>query len=161
MTTLPLLDDVIECSCGICVSACHKKPGWFLPEEIKPAADFLGLTEKEFFDKYLAVDYYMQDDMIYVLSPAVVGQETGKEFPLDPLGRCVFLKDDKCSIHAVKPHECRSYDHRNENNKELHLKVAEEWIPHKNRIKELLGRDPCLEKPTIFDLLELMKSVYK
>lgn len=150
MASLPLLNDTIECSCRTCAEACYRKPGWFLPHEIKPAADLLGLTEEEFFKKYLLVDYFgTPDDFLFVLSPATVDTTPGEMFPLIPGGQCIFLRGGKCAIHAAKPFECKHYDHRNKDTadeaKEGHLAVAEAWVPFKARIAELLGREPTVE----------------
>lgn len=157
MESLPILEDTIECSCHTCVQACLKKPGWFAPGEIKPAADLLGMTEEDFFKKYLSVDYWTNPDAnLFVLSPAIVGETPGQEFPLEPTGKCVFLTDEgKCSIHAAKPYECRSYDHRqkrDDSNSE-HLAVAESWVPHKDYISKLLGREPEITSLNPFDML--------
>lgn len=161
MATLPVLDNFIECTCKDCVSACYKKPGWFLPEEIKPAADLLGLTEQEFFDRYLMVDYFLNPDQKqFVLSPAIVGSEPGKEFPLDPSGQCVFLKNDLCSIHGAKPYECKYLDHRENHdpNNSRHQAVAETWIPHQDKITELLGREAKVDEP---NELEAFSFIFK
>jgi len=154
MAELPLLNDTIECSCRDCASACYHKPGWFLPEEIKPAADLLGMTEEAFFKRYLSVDYFgLPNEFLYVLSPATENSQPGEMFPLEPSGMCVFLKNGKCGIHAAKPFECKLYDHRkkikskeeSDKSTEGHLAVAEAWIPFKARIAELLGREPDVE----------------
>lgn len=162
---LPILNDTIECSCDNCVSACKKKPGWFAPGEIKPAADLLGMSEKDFFDKYLSVDYWGKpDSWLFVLSPATLNATPGKEFPLDPTGQCVFLTEDgKCSIHEAKPYECKSYDHRNkEEDREQfsnqHLSVAEAWVPHKDYITSLLGREPEVSPPSPLEMLQFLFS---
>jgi len=158
---LPQLVDTIECSCEGCVSACHKKPGWFIPEEIKPAADSMGLSEKEFFDKYLAVDYYFSStEKLFVLAPVTKRSKPGVEYPLDPRGSCIFITDDnKCSIHAFKPYECKHYDHLKNHDtlKECHHAIAETWSPHKDKIVELLGREPTVE-PSPIEILEFMMS---
>ena len=165
MASLPLLNDTIECSCRDCTSACYKKPGWFIPEEIKPAADLLGLTEEEFFKQFLSVDYYGNpDNFLFVLSPATVDNQPGEMFPLIPSGQCVFLKDGACSIHAAKPFECKLYDHRKNESAEAaregHLAVAEAWIPHKDRIAQLLGREPTVETNP-FEMLGFMLDTLK
>ena len=157
---LPILNDTIECSCEDCTSACYRKPGWFLPHEIKPAADLLGLTEQEFFDKHLSVDYYGRpDSFTFVLSPATTNAVPGEEFPFNPNGRCVFLtEDNKCSIHNAKPYECKTFDHRKLDAEgfESHEAVAQAWDEHKDRIVELLGREPEVKVPTSLEALMLI-----
>lgn len=162
---LPVLTDTIECSCSDCVSACLRKPGWFLPEEIKPAADLLGLTEKEFFDKHLAVDYYGNpDEFLFVIAPATDSCKPGSEYPLNPAGRCVFLtEDEKCGIHKAKPYECRAFDHRDgppdDDSRATHKAVAEAWVPHQAKIVELLGREPVVETNPL-EMMEFLLSSF-
>jgi len=162
---LPVLNDAIECSCEVCVSACKKKPGWFIPGEIKLAADLLGMSEKDFFDKYLSVDYWGEPgSWMFVLSPATLNTTPGQEFPLNPGGQCVFLtKDDKCLIHAAKPFECKSFDHRKKESEEedqkqesQHFSVAESWVPHKDYIVNLLGREPEVLPPNPLEMLQFL-----
>lgn len=159
--TLPLLTDTIDCDCEVCISACRNKPGWFLPEEIKPAADLLGMTEQDFFNQFLAVDYYGNPEHFdFVVAPATVNIESGKEYPLDPTGKCVFLtEDNKCKIHAAKPYECKQYDHRKKLDdaaRESHKKVSEAWISHKEKITQLLGREPEVQLPNPLELMLFM-----
>lgn len=161
MAELPLLNDTIECSCQDCVSACYKKPGWFLPQEIKPVADFLGITEDQLFQRYLSVDYFGNpDEFLFVLSPATENSVSGEVFPLEPGGTCVFLKDNKCSIHSVKPFECKIYDHR-KNESEAHLAVAEAWIPFKDYITKLLGREPVVSATSTLEILSFLAGMLK
>lgn len=157
---LSLLNDTIECDCNSCVSACKYKPGWFIFEEIKPAADFLGLSEQEFFNKYLVIDYFVSEKNKFVLSPATNKSELGEVMPNDPKGQCVFFKEGKCSIHAVKPYECKSYDHRKNklSQKELtdhHEAVADTWKTHQDYIVSLYGKEPVLPEFNWTDLFSM------
>jgi Fe-S-cluster containining protein len=158
---LPILNDTIECSCADCVSACHRKPGWFAPSEIKPAADLMGLTEQEFFKQYLSVDYYYDkpNSHLFVLSPATDKSVPGEEFPLEPTGRCVFLTENgQCGIHNAKPYECKIFDHRKLDTEgfDTHKAVAEEWTAHKDYIAGLLGREPEVKEPTFVEALKFL-----
>ena len=158
MNNLPILE-TIECSCETCVSACRKKPGWFLPEEITPAANSLGMTDKDFFEKYLGVDYYWKDgEHNYVLSPAVKSMNPGEMFPFSAGGECVFFENGKCNIHENKPYECKIYDHRHLAPDDIHEKVSEQWVPHKDEIKSLYGKEPVVPVPTMIDLLGFLKN---
>lgn len=144
-----------ECTCARCVSACSSKPGWFLPGEVLEAAKLLGMEPQAFFDKYLMVDYWTGDvDNIYVLSPAIIQGEPGGMYPPNPHGTCVFLKDDRCSIHAAKPYECRALDHSGDNQAPLrHELVADVWAAHQDEVKGFYA-DPEPEGPfTIMDAL--------
>ena len=91
-----------NCTCERCVNACKRYPGWMTVEEAK-AAIAAGLGDK------LALDYWCDDPYVYVLLPAQVGMEgrTMATFPApEP---CIFLQDDRCSIHnsGFKPLQCR------------------------------------------------------
>ena len=123
-----------SCTCAHCVSACRIKPGWFMPDEIEPLAANMGLSVQELFDTRLCVDRLGET---LVLSPAVVGVEPGAEFPPISLGVCVFFKDERCEIHTLgKPHECAKATHFGGANR---LLVGEAWVPHQDRIRELLA----------------------
>lgn len=109
------------------------------------AADHLGLTLREFFNQYLAVDYWEADHLLSrtnVLSPAVVGAEAGAWFPENPNGRCVFFNGGRCDIHEVKPFECRTFVCTQPLVFSQHLAVAAAWGSGQDQIRELLdGRD--------------------
>jgi len=92
-------------------------PGWFAPGEAEKAAKFIGAEWKE-FKKKLIVDYWcggIGGDQ-YVWRPRrITGDEGlgGNRISVASWGSafnegtCVFLKEGRCSIHAVKPWECR------------------------------------------------------
>lgn len=139
-----------SCTCAYCRDGCSVKPGWFAPGEADKAAAHMGLPLGEFFAKYLAVDWWEADSEIpqttFVLSPAIVGEDTGTEFPGDPRGRCVFYQDERCQIHPVKPVECRErWCGDKTPGRPVHREVAEAWAGHQDVIRELLGRDPEAE----------------
>jgi Fe-S-cluster containining protein len=132
------------CECITCSGACTHKPGWFMPGEVAEAAKFLGMEPQAFFDKYLAVDFFeggYEDevpDTVFVLAPALVGEEGGM-YPYEPRGTCVFYKDGKCGIHAVKPFECRKYIHSDHRQVAIlrHQDVAVAWQSHQDEVKAL------------------------
>lgn len=88
---LPSATFQFECvACGKCCS----RPGYvtFSEDEIAAAAAFLGMPLEALFSAYdLAID----DEGLVAL--------VTEEAP------CPFLKDSLCSIHAVKPEQCRTY----------------------------------------------------
>lgn len=141
-----------ECSCEKCKSACAYKPGWFLPEELAPLAEFFNLSEKEVFDKYLAVDWFEGDEDIFLISPAILGSEGGM-FPGNPTGTCVFYSKGLCEIHSVKPYECKAFMHGTEKGVLSHKEVGEAWKPFQEKVKELLGEEPETESYSLFDSL--------
>jgi len=134
-----------ECKCDECVSACSYKPGWFLPKEIKRASQFLNLTERQFFNKFLGVDWWVNHPSdIFVLSPAITTMNrAGTEFPSNPKGICVFLnKNMECNIHDVKPFECWKTSCQKPVTRNIHKAVAYAWLPFQKYITKLLGREP-------------------
>lgn len=83
------------CSCEKCRECCRREPGWFLPEEIEPAATFLKLDRETFVARFCAEHI---EDGVLALSPAVKPGTT----------ECIFYdRNGLCAIHPVKPHECR------------------------------------------------------
>jgi Fe-S-cluster containining protein len=148
----------IECECSSCKNACKLKPGWFVPGEAEKVADYLQISLKKLFKTKLAVDFYSKGKEVFVLSPVVVDNNPGKEFPFDPRGQCVFYKDGKCEIHPVKPHECREWDHKMSDisSKKLHENVSKSWEEHQDQIEKLLGKKPVAPEPTFFDQIDMM-----
>lgn len=143
------------CDCEDCRKTCSHKPGWFLPGEVETLAANLDTTVKELFATKLAIDWWEETPNLsttFVLSPAIVGEDTGTEFPGNPEGRCVFFDDGKCSIHEKgKPFECAALTH--EPRKERHLETARAWTEYQEQIHALLGRAPETTEytPSIFD----------
>ena len=62
------------------------------PSDIRAIADYLGLTEQQFEDRYttpsLFEDYWLAEK---------------------PNRDCIFLEDNLCKIHPVKPEQCRAF----------------------------------------------------
>lgn len=81
------------CDCPKCRALCEREPGWFMPEEIPSAAEFCGLTEEAFRERYL--ESHERDGVTMGSPKRAIG------------GQCIFFKDGKCRIHSVKPFECR------------------------------------------------------
>lgn len=140
-----------SCSCKSCVGRCEAAPGWFKPGEVEKASKHLRMTLEDFFRKYLSVDWWFADKdpvfkkHVFVLSPAIVENEAGKVFPYENrFGKCVFFKNGKCQIHAVKPFECKEVYHGTSEDEgdTLHLSVAKEWNKKQKQIVDLLGEKP-------------------
>jgi Fe-S-cluster containining protein len=148
-----------ECSCNVCLQGCKRRPGWFRPGEAEKAASLLGLSLQEFFNTKLGVDAWMGDPDIYLLAPALVGEDPGTEYPFSPRGRCIFLtKDNKCEIHAAKPDECAFAHHDTpiEDCTSNRQDIVKSWEEHQDQIIQLLGREPFMEEPSLMDGLSLM-----
>ena len=140
-----------ECDCKHCQNACTNKPGWFLPEDINKVTEFLQISEKELFTKYLLIDYFENNfgdflKDVFVLSPATT-QNQGEIFPYDPRGECIFFDttNKKCKIYSVAPFECREYMHNDnsEVTRKRHVEIAKKWNTEENQkyLKELYGQD--------------------
>lgn len=148
-----------SCACRTCTNACKMKPGWFLPGEAEKAAEALGMSVPDFFDKYLAVDWYEDlgktgpDDSksrhVFVLSPATGAHNSGAMYGASPKGRCILFDGTSCLIHATKPFECRAHHHEDDHEDvaERHAAVAVAWRDTEGaqeQLQELLGYDPCV-----------------
>lgn len=80
---------IFECQqCGDC---CAGRGGIFVrPEEVQQMAAWLELTQEEFCARYMEV--------------SELGVRLGTAG-----GFCVFLKDNRCRVHSVKPFICRQW----------------------------------------------------
>lgn len=139
-----------DCTCDRCQRACRRRVGWFLPGEPEKAASFLGMELQEFFNKYLAVDWFEGDDEnIFVIAPSTTEISPGGMFSEEPEGKCVFFSDEgRCNIHEAKPYECKRAACDNQTNIEpnrviisRHELIARKWIPHRNQIDQLLSKE--------------------
>jgi hypothetical protein len=146
-----------SCSCADCRAGCTRKPGWFKPGEAEKTAEMMGLPMQDFFDRYLAVDWWEDDPNVYVLSPAIVGEEAGTMFPGAPWGTCVFYKDGLCEIHEAKPFEWADMLHGRFAT-ESHEEVARTGEGHEEQITELLGEEPQANGFSSFDLMMGMRK---
>ena len=133
-----------SCICDECISYCKTKPGWFLPGEIEMVSEYLGMSLKDLFNEYLSVDWFLDDDDLdlYPITPAIIGHynRSGKMFTFNPIGVCIFLVDNRCSIHEVKPYECRDALHGADSQyiRGRHREIARAWKNSKQQ-SELLG----------------------
>jgi Fe-S-cluster containining protein len=80
---------VFECQqCGDC---CNGRGGIYVkPQEVEDMAAFLGLDVEEFISRY--VDCSAQGSHLGVQD-----------------GVCVFMEDNRCRVHPVKPFICRQW----------------------------------------------------
>lgn len=146
-------------TCRTCVSACLRKPGWFLPGQVEQVAVYLGISLAELFRTRLAVDYWYADDRLspttFVLSPACGEVEPGAVAPLTVGGRCTFLTDEgRCEIHPVKPMECAQWYCGQDEVPVAHVDVARQWHAHQDEITAVLGVEPELPPVSILDMLD-------
>lgn len=102
-----------DCTCRRCVNACKQQPGWFAPGEAEKAAELLGIPFEE-FKKFIikdSCDDQYAENAPYIYAPRKIGVDLpDSEFreyqQKRKQGTCVFLKEDRCSIHQAKPYEC-------------------------------------------------------
>jgi Fe-S-cluster containining protein len=137
----------MDCSCDRCQSLCHSKPGWFTPQEIELVARKLNVAIEDLFKDYLTIDAVLIAEAdrptgVYVLAPAIVGRKSATIAEPTARGSCVWLKNGKCDIHAVKPAECRATDHSTSGRDSdmLRASILKQWIPYKKFVQNLYGK---------------------
>ena len=81
--------------CRRCGHCCRYGSGFLGPDDASSIAEFLGVTEEK-----LRRDYLEEVDIFN--TPMLRPKKEGT-----PYGRCIFLEDNLCSIHDVKPLQCR------------------------------------------------------
>ncbi len=87
------------CSCAACQHGCRFGSGVLADHDVRNIARHLRITEKELKETYLEETERFNTRR---WRPRLQGKE-GK-----PYGRCVFFDEKaKCTIHPVKPLECR------------------------------------------------------
>lgn len=64
-----------------------------LSEEINPMADYLGIPPEEFIARFT------------MLAP----DRAGLILTEQPDGACIFLENNLCRVHAVKPLQCQDF----------------------------------------------------
>jgi len=99
------------CSCEKCRSLCMGNPGWFVPGQLGPAAEHLGMSKKKFFNSFLIVEYWGGEDHTYVLAPRRTcqdGQEVANFMDNFEEGQCRLLDvDTGCKLpYDLRPKEC-------------------------------------------------------
>ena len=104
-----------------------------MPGEASKAARLLKMPFKKFREKFLIVDWWIDDgDDIELFSPKKIGVDNHRTraswgFAFAP-APCIFLKEGRCSIHAAKPYECRqSMPHEKGNSVHYREIIKEAW----------------------------------
>ncbi len=145
------------CECEQCSNACSIKPGWFMPGEAEKVADYLGKSLQELFDTHLGVDWWVSDLDVFLLTPATKNMESGQEYDSNPRGVCVFFDNGLCTIHSVKPYECKEYMHNDTSTKvsNRHKLVADAWHDYQDSIGALLGREPQSLELSLLNMFSL------
>ncbi len=109
---------VTSCDCPECRAACLNSPGWFMPNQIAPLADHVGLSVEDLFRKKLAVGLTQMPDgrQVHGVMPHKLrdGKKPGTVWTLRELaepGRCVFFDRGRCTIYKYRPFECARMMH--------------------------------------------------
>ncbi|MBI2657580.1 YkgJ family cysteine cluster protein [Candidatus Woesearchaeota archaeon] len=98
------LNDVLKlaapCQCNSCNHGCRFGSGSLAGDDAKNMARFLGVSGQDLKKGFLEeIELFNKK----LLRPKLI-REKGK-----PYGRCVFFDDEKgCTVHEVKPLECRT-----------------------------------------------------
>jgi Fe-S-cluster containining protein len=133
-------EDIKEtnCDCDQCRSACENRPGWFLPDGVMAAVEFLGFKTlaEAVKARKLAIDWWVENpDDILVIAPNVTRNDSDF-YPSWPSGRCVFLNEQgRCDIYPVRPFECKVALPHGDVPQSLHSHVAFSW-----RSDEMISR---------------------
>ena len=122
----------IECRrCGVCCN----HPCALHPDDLPKIAQFLKISEKELFRKYLILDYWIGSDgnEFYLCTARQDGHsgevaDFGWAFSSAP---CIFLKGkNECTIHPVKPlgaRECNPISEKECDSLFKKKKAADAW----------------------------------
>ncbi|AJF60895.1 TPA: hypothetical protein HA239_03360 [Candidatus Woesearchaeota archaeon] len=90
---------VHPCKCRKCENPCSYGSGAFIGDEAEKLAEFLKITKKEAEEKYL--------EKIEKFNTTLWRPKVERKEGL-PFGKCIFFDSEKgCTIHQVKPTECR------------------------------------------------------
>lgn len=120
-----------NCVCQKCIACCKRRPGWFIPKQVPRLLKYFKVkTIKALLKKGIAIDWWEGDNFdekdTLILAPNIVGNSSDR-YPFWPIGTCVFLKKDRCSIYSIRPFECRMTNHQVSKAKSLHETAANKW----------------------------------
>lgn len=95
------------CACRRCAISCEHLPGALAPSDLRTIASHLGHADIATFAKESlcaseGATLSMADGRVVQL-PTLVPKST-------PNGACIFLKEGRCTIHAVSPFGCSQVD---------------------------------------------------
>lgn len=143
-----------SCSCEICKNACKNRPGWFIPEQVPEIETYFGRNIFDLLGKELAIDWGTDMEMkenILLLAPNIKGNQS-IQYPANPRGECIFLKEGKCTIYSVRPYECGVTSHTDKEEKDIlrHIEIATKW--KNSKILEDYKENIICYQPTFNDL---------
>lgn len=99
------------CACALCGVGCRCLPGALAPEDLVPIA---AAVQRDPDDAQFLLDYFEASDGAKVVRRDAFGNVEVFSVPslvprLTDTG-CIFLRDGRCSIHAVSPAGCALMD---------------------------------------------------
>lgn len=92
------------CSCSSCNHGCTMGSGFLAQNDFEPLAQFLGISVTELKKKYLERRMLFGKEHWRPRLLRKINPRTGKKMPF---GKCIFFKNNKCSVHPAKPLECK------------------------------------------------------
>ncbi len=100
--------DGLHFGCTFCGKCCSHPGGYvqLTEQEASNIADYLGMDEDEFLEKYIEL----------------VDEDEGFRLKSFSDGGCILLKDDQCTVYPVRPTQCRTFPFWPEN-----VKSAYRW----------------------------------
>ncbi len=140
---------VTSCDCPDCRAACLNSPGWFMPNQIPPLANHLGLSVGDLFRKKLAIGVTQMPGgkSVHGIMPHKLrdGKKPGSVWTLPELatpGRCIFFDRGKCTIYKYRPFECARMMHdRPQEAVKLRHRIVPRWTSATLReFAEVVGR---------------------
>ncbi|MFX1557191.1 MAG: YkgJ family cysteine cluster protein [Promethearchaeota archaeon] len=111
------LENGIHFSCQMCGTCCrgfNEGEVYLYRDDILNLANFLGYKGNEALTKFAKKYLKVIKNRFYWKDPDTT---RGKNYKIDTLGfkftgkdeHCEFLKDDKCTVHSVRPFQCRCF----------------------------------------------------
>jgi len=96
------LDEILalahECSCSQCNHGCKMGSGILAEGDAEAIALFLKIDKKRLEKEYLEKILLLNKQL---LRPKLIRKDR------KPYGRCIFFRNDRCSVHPVKPLQCK------------------------------------------------------
>jgi len=123
-------------------------PGLFMPGQVASIEEHFGCRVEDLLGSALAISRWKWRNgaVTFMLSPQERCHVGRKLLPMS-WGRwwdtgCVLLRDDRCSIHEIKPYECAALDCTADSDARIerrHRYVAEQWR-RATALQERFGR---------------------
>lgn len=91
------IPDLSRFKCRQCGACCRWSGSVLLEnEDIRPLAEFVGVSEQEFMDKYTEI----------------APNRRGLRLIDPPDMTCIFLEGNRCVAYEVRPQQCRDFPHK-------------------------------------------------